>query len=503
MKIRFKILFLFFVFTLSKYYSAAQDTYFKKYLFNNTYVTLSFDIKENNQSLYLLNIYPNYSFSNVTNDIGILELNKLNGSILNEYKINQNPYTDYPDEFQFINKNLYMTGVNIIDTSYNLLFYKINLEDTNQNIYTQYSYPYYLSTIDQILSDSVLVVFNNKQLSSNPYNEGINIMVIDTFGNIIRSIDFGGNRLFLSSVFKDNTDFYIVGDYYPSSPIGSNHQLYIMKLNQNFDKLWAKEIEVINDPNNSCVVFGNDIIKINDTLIVTGYFWSGFSECLNNHPDFGVLAALDTAGNAFWQKQIYYPWKARTKIIDTKDNHFVVIGNLLNFNDSLQIYDRMVGIVKYNLNGDTIWTKTYQEYGFENWITSAERASDGGFYICGYSTSQFSPNNYQSFVYKLDNCGCLIPNCNPNCISQSVGINSKHNLQVNIYPNPSQEYLYLDFGYPVENFHYEIYDLVDRKLLQGSSTLNMIDIRTLQNDFYILKVSLNGKHSILKFIKSN
>src|SRR5690606_10926842 len=62
-------------------------------------------------------------------------------------------------------------------------------------------------------------------------------------------------------------------------------------------------------------------------------------------------------------------------------------------------------LLKTDLNGDTIWTKTYGGSQNEE-LTSLKKTSDGGFILCGYSKS-FSNGSKDCYLVKTNANGVL------------------------------------------------------------------------------------------------
>lgn len=70
--------------------------------------------------------------------------------------------------------------------------------------------------------------------------------------------------------------------------------------------------------------------------------------------------------------------------------------------------------------------------------------------------------------------------------------------KINIYPNPVRETIYL---YNVGQIEYEIFDILGKSILRGINNENQINVNSIENGVYILKLKTREKISNQKFIK--
>lgn len=89
-------------------------------------------------------------------------------------------------------------------------------------------------------------------------------------------------------------------------------------------------------------------------------------------------------------------------IIQTSDLGYLISGTNTNFYFGIpDIY-----IIKTNINGDTIWTKTIGEPDKYDFATSCIETTDGEYIVCGYSEDTI--DTFNTRVIKLDADGNLI-----------------------------------------------------------------------------------------------
>ena len=133
-------------------------------------------------------------------------------------------------------------------------------------------------------------------------------------------------------------------------------------------------------------------------FITTGVVNFGFSD--PRYYD-AYIAKLDTMGNVLWQKNYggdYRQWTREVK--ETSDSGFILGG----YNEpngtaaSISYY-----LVRTNSFGDTTWTRTYDNSGYQQTGESVEQTTDGGYVIAGHSNSHFTYG--VAFIIKTNSTG--------------------------------------------------------------------------------------------------
>ena len=87
-------------------------------------------------------------------------------------------------------------------------------------------------------------------------------------------------------------------------------------------------------------------------------------------------------------------------IKQTSDGGYVVVGNT----ESYGAGDNDVYLIKINSDGDTLWTKTYGDINNESGI-DIQLTSDGGYIILGSKSSVTPPTQWEIYVIKTDSNG--------------------------------------------------------------------------------------------------
>lgn len=215
------------------------------------------------------------------------------------------------------------------------------------------------------------------------------IFKIDIDGNFIWEKSINRYELLdLKKIITTNDGGYaVVGRIFGPPP-----QIYVAKFNSSFTFQWQK---VINGGGNA---FIESIIQTTDG----GFAISATSLNGNGGEDFYVIR-LNQAGNLIWMKTIGGAGDDEAyDLVQTNDGGFVCVGGTKSFGaGSEDVY-----IVKVDLNGDLLWTKTIGGDG-DDYGTSVIQTIDGGMVLAGV-TSSYPIGLYQMYLLKLNATGLLL-----------------------------------------------------------------------------------------------
>lgn len=70
-----------------------------------------------------------------------------------------------------------------------------------------------------------------------------------------------------------------------------------------------------------------------------------------------------------------------------------------------------------------------------------------------------------------------------------------------LYPNPTKDYLNLNFNNLLYNGNYSVIDLSGKLILNAQLSANKIDVSNIANGIYFLSVTSEGKTQTQRFIK--
>jgi len=165
--------------------------------------------------------------------------------------------------------------------------------------------------------------------------------------------------------------FIITGgteNFAPTAP-----DVYLIKTDANGDTMWTK-------------TFGGDSIDEGWSVQQTadgGYIIAGNTQSFGAASESVYLIKTDAIGNILWSK-IYggcCPQSAYS-VQQTSDNGYIIVGETTSFGaGSSDVY-----LIKTNSIGDTLWTRTFGETGYDIG-SSVQQTIDGGYIIGGFTCS--------------------------------------------------------------------------------------------------------------------
>ena len=141
-----------------------------------------------------------------------------------------------------------------------------------------------------------------------------------------------------------------------------------------------------------------------------GFIVSGNTQHIDFNPPLPnifriFLIRTNSSGDTLWTKKIHnMPLQKINTIQATSGNGFIGAGAL----DSSDVYNNihMNGyIMKFDGNGDTLWTKSYGGPGNQE-FNSFEKTDDGGYIACGENNPVFGLTGYYGFyLVRMDAVG--------------------------------------------------------------------------------------------------
>jgi hypothetical protein len=222
-------------------------------------------------------------------------------------------------------------------------------------------------------------------------NTDIYVVRTDSLCNKIWSKTYGRNNVEQGHSIKNTMDggFIIAG--YTNSIGSGGYDAYLIKIDANGQQIWERTYGG-NDWD-----FAYSLVELPD---------SGFAVCGETYTNsFGnsdiYLFRTDKNGNILWQKNIGDTQQdvANDLILD-KDTMLVIVGKTKSFgNGQEDMY-----LLKTNLLGDTIWTKTFgdtlNECGYR-----LIQTQDLGYVMVGYAESYSPEGDLEMHSLKTDSAG--------------------------------------------------------------------------------------------------
>jgi hypothetical protein len=174
-------------------------------------------------------------------------------------------------------------------------------------------------------------------------------------------------------------------------------------------------------------------------------------------------------------------------------------------------YNVMLG--RYANDGTFLWKRNFEFVGtqdFNNRIADLISTSDGGFAAVGYHVNSDLDNPYpegepsqKAWFLKVDECGCLVPGCDPNC-STEVCPESPFLLGEDTFiigPNPAQSHLNIYLGESEEAGVFELRNIQGQLVqsftaAQGNTTF-VLETATYAEGMYVLSY-MNAQGEVLQ-----
>lgn len=159
-------------------------------------------------------------------------------------------------------------------------------------------------------------------------------------------------------------------------------------------------------------------------------------------------------------------------------------------------------------NGDSLWTRLHS-LGFDSnqsyMAMNCEEIIDGQLVCAGTVWA----NNQDSWLFRTDSCGCIIPGCDPNCVSSLPppdNVNEEDgNLDLlSLFPNPNDGTFKLSIQHSLGG-NFRVYDMHGRLVFQQlikSNTTYIVLPEINPGVYYYSFLSEEGKRASGKLILS-
>lgn len=421
------------------------------------------------------------------------------------------------------------------DTSGNLIHYKVHNDSMGDNVVRVYP-------------NSFIKLENNMGYAGigGIFERTFGILALYNMDGTIRKvIEYPDDMLqdFYKEIIEVPDGFFILGD----KQLNDYHShIFLMKTDKEGNKLWEK---LYGHPTRENW-FGS-IVKVNDNEYVIGGATTTIPtspQLVYNTSNFYVIDSLGDLKSS-WQSQLsttdigvgygmqrteqggwVYPTievrfepplnvlERKLKIIE-RDSQYNLInekayGNFrpnniqqnlkkLSNSDYLMIGTRSIqfssqtqypslnmgSLLRLSPNGDSIWNFLDTAFGLaQNRIYDAVELPSGSIIACGYSQTLNPPKDW-GWLIKVSKDGCVDTlNCFP--VSNIEAFRGEKQLQ--IYPNPATDFIYLDLPED-ERLEYQLFDLTGLLIRSGVISNRKIDISELPSGGYVLQIkSKNG-----------
>ncbi len=221
----------------------------------------------------------------------------------------------------------------------------------------------------------------------------IYLIKTNSIGGVVWSKTFGDSLTEYGHSVQQTSDggYIILGDTWSFTPGYS--QFYLIKVDASGNKLWEQ--------NYGCVDYdyGRSVQQTADS----GYILLGFTDCLGAGAADFYLIKTNSIGGVVWSQTYggtspdygYSVWQ-------TADSGYVLCG--WTYVLAKTAFDAW--LIKTDVSGATVWSKTYGGANTDGG-NSVEQTLDGGYIIAG-ETNSFGPGNVDLWLIKVDMNGDTI-----------------------------------------------------------------------------------------------
>jgi hypothetical protein len=336
-------------------------------------------------------------------------------------------------------------------------------------------------------------------VSQNQGSVDIWVIKISSLGQLIWEKSFGGSGFDQSVDIQLTNDggFIVVGHTTSNDGDVSNNNgffdFWIFKISNSGLLQWEKSFGGSNEETARSVKQTND-----GDYIVVGSTKSDDGDIseLKGIEDFWVIKLTEN-GDLIWEKtyggtQIDRAWYVQL----TSDNNYVVVGETYSDDGDVSINQGLsdVWIIKISENGELLWEKTIGGTAIDE-ARNIQETNDGGLIISGYTYS----NDGDIMINQGEN-DFLIVKLGPDNLSNSSHINLP---TIDIYPNPAQDFLYINVEKYNTNQEIKIVDVLGNTLysqvLMDSKT--KIDMSSFSSGVYLVKFKDKNYTKTIKIIK--
>ncbi|GEM_PF-4818690 len=219
------------------------------------------------------------------------------------------------------------------------------------------------------------------------------IMRLDQQGNYVWKKDYnytsGTSGDFYAMISTSDDGFLLLG-----STTGVNGKAHAVRLDNLGDTIWSNRYLGANGSrlNSAVETDQGDFVIVGKSALGT------YDEAL--------FAKISGTGDTIWSRVFSTgPSDVElTDVIETSDDNFMAVGYGPRVNTN--VGDAAV-MVKFDTNGDTLWTRTFWP-GQNRFAYSVAETEDGGYVLCGENNSN-APNYYKSgFLVRTDDNGNLL-----------------------------------------------------------------------------------------------
>ncbi len=276
--------------------------------------------------------------------------------------------------------------------AFNLLLFLILF---SSKAFSQSNFEISFGTSSSDVGYSIHQTFDGKYIvTGSTDSSGINnvyLALLDIDGTVLWTKSVGGNLDDVGSAILQTSDsgFIIAGT--TSSYGNGNSDVYLIKVNGNGDTLWTK-------------TFGGsnfDYCNSMQTTFDGGFILAGQESSSGAGIAHIYMIKTNATGDTSWTRSFpMAAWTGAKGIVQTQDSGYLAFGDFENNLTGVGDYDLIC--LKTNSQGDSLWTKTYEDSSYHDYAQAINKTSDGGFIIAGIRESLVTFESESSKILRLD-----------------------------------------------------------------------------------------------------
>lgn len=315
------------------------------------------------------------------------------------------------------------------------------------------------------------------------------ILKTNASGDSLWSTTYGGlyNEIAFEAQATSDGGYIIAG--YKQIQGYTNADVWLLKIYSNGEEEWSQ-------------TYGGDYGELAYSVQETadaGFILSGYTRSFGSGGDDVYLIKTDMYGDTLWTKTFGGASNdAGNSVFETAEGDFIVCGNTFSFSED---GDMDLWLIKTDISGYTLWTRTYGGTGAELGYSVIE-SFDGKLTACGF-TSSYGAGNKDVWLLHLDANGQV-------GIDESINPTSSNIELKQNYPNPFMGSTTIEYFVPTSGLvSLNIYDLTGRQVSTlvnkqeqvGSHSVQFND-KGLEEGIYYYHLQSGHLHATKKFILS-
>lgn len=463
---------------------------------------------DNNNSFYVTGTYSgNITIGNVTYETPetmskcFLAKLDLNGNVIWSKPLNYSGNTI----LKFKGNNLYMAGIHSGDTF------------TIDNLTTpSVGYTAVVNNMDKIFVAKLDLSGNAIWLKSSTYTGTATISDYHRLGTKVKAlaVDNLGNVYVAGDIFSRSSTFGSIT--ITKTVTNANSNLFIVKYDSEGNVAWANTA-----PTNSAA---NSIVSdlatdSNNNIYLLGSIYSSSTNfggiSLNFPGNYGsFLVKYATGGSVIWAKAgklasdaqpntgLGYNFFDRMYIDNDNNIHVTgIFANYINFGNNMVMqttnWAGNLFSIKYDSNGNASDFYKITEAANSRYSQILDVTGDIFYYtgyvgdttfVLGDVTITNGALNPQTYIGKRD---------------KRLSIEEHSGNDFTIYPNPSQEQMYVSGLDGAENKIFSVFDMTGKRIksLESTNNITAIDVKDLAAGTYVLKIENGTIQKNIKFVK--